>query len=154
MRVKIESPNLQRLITVLGSGKVVSTELRRAFTRSSIRVTNRARRYSPVFRGRLRGSISYSIDPALFPKFAEVGTNVDYARAVHDGRPPGKMPPVKELEAWARRRGLNAWAVAKSIEQHGTRANPFLADALQDSTVEVVREFDSALERMVNQWGN
>lgn len=154
MRVKVEAPNLQRLITVLGSGQVVSKELRRAFTLSSLRVRDRAQRYAPVDQGHLRRSIANRVDPSLYPSYAEVGTNLEYAKAVHEGRPPGKMPPVKALEAWAKKRGLNAWAVAKSIEKKGTKPNPFLANALQDSAKEITGEFEDALERMVSQWGN
>lgn len=154
MRVTVQSPNLQRLITVLGSGKVVSTEMHLAFQRAGIIVTNRAKKLAPVDRGRLRASITYQVDPAIFPKWAEVGTNTEYAPDIHDGRPPGTMPPVSELAGWAKRKGLDAWAVAKGIEERGTRPNPFLRRALDDTERQIVEQFDNALERMVNQWGN
>lgn len=40
-----------------------------------------------------------------------------------NGRGPGAMPPVQNLQNWINAKGLdlNAWAVAKSIAQKGTR---------------------------------
>ena len=37
------------------------------------------------------------------------------------GRGPGKPPPASKLEAWARSKGLNPYAVAKKIGQQGTQ---------------------------------
>jgi len=37
------------------------------------------------------------------------------------GRAPGKMPPIAAVESWAVQKGLNPYAVARSIGKRGTR---------------------------------
>lgn len=46
---------------------------------------------------------------------------VPYSLYAERGRSPGKMPPVKALEGWARRRGINPYLVARKIGDEGTR---------------------------------
>lgn len=152
-RIRLQPQGLDLLIKKLGGGAVIRDELRRAFTRSALIVESAAKKLAPVDRGRYRASITHRIDAALFPQWAEVGSSATYARAIEEGRPPGTMPPVKALEKWAKRKNLNAWAVAKSIEKHGIKPNPVLSTALEESQQAIEGEFTNALERMRDQWG-
>ena len=45
----------------------------------------------------------------------------DYGEAIHYGTRP-HMPPVGAIQGWANRKGINAWALAKSINTYGTQA--------------------------------
>lgn len=44
-------------------------------------------------------------------------------QALEDGRRPGKMPPVSEIEQWVDSKGLDIspWAIAKTIAAKGTK---------------------------------
>lgn len=158
INVRVQNP--EKLLRLLTAGGVVSDEIRIAFKRSAMIVESEAKKLAPVDRGGLRASITHEVDPRLFPKYAHVGVGVKYGKAVHEGRPPGKMPPVKPLQEWIRRKKLvgddgkplSAWAVAKSIEKKGIKPNPFLTDALDNKRKDVVRQFDSALERIQRKW--
>lgn len=152
-RITISAKGLDKLVAKLTGGAIIRDELRVAFTRSAILVESEAKKLAPVDRGRLRAGITHAVDSSQFPTWAEVGTNASYAKAVHEGRRPGIMPPVKAIEGWAKRKGLSAWAVAKSIEKHGTKPNPFLADALDAMRPKIEKEFTGAIERMRSQWG-
>lgn len=152
-RFTIRVDGLERLLAKMGGAAIIRDEMRKAFDRAGFIVESEAKRLVPVDRGRLRASIAHQVDPATFPKHAEVGTNTSYAKAVHDGRPRGIMPPVSALEGWAKRHRMSAWAVAKAIEQRGIPARPFLADALEAKQPAVQAQFDKALERMRNAWG-
>lgn len=107
---------------------------RNLLTRSGVKVQGLARDNAPIDRGGLRDSIAYEVDPSMFPKSVKVGSNLEYARATELGRPPGKMPPVGPLEAWAQRKGFGAgagWPIALHIMAHGTEPRPFLLPAVQ-----------------------
>lgn len=67
-----------------------------------------------------------------------------YAAYVHFGTRP-HMPPVSAIEPWAKKHGLNPWAVAKSIAKKGTKANPFLQRAVDKTQAAVEQEFATAL---------
>ena len=103
---------------------------------------------APNDRGGLRRSITHAVDPAAFPKSVRVGTNLEYARAIELGRPPGKMPPVGPLENWARRTGMGAgmgWPIALKIRDQGTEPKPFLLPA--------VSEAEPAIKKYVGVFG-
>lgn len=73
--------------------------------------------------GKLRDSIDYYVkDNILYITMEDYGVYVD------EGRAPGKMPPIKSIEGWAKRKGLNPWAVATNISKYGTRPQPFMTE--------------------------
>lgn len=52
-----------------------------------------------------------------------------YALYLDSGRKPGKMPPLREIMRWARRKGLpieSAYPIAKAIAKRGLPATDFL----------------------------
>ena len=59
--------------------------IERDLTVRAIRVQTRARELCPVDTGRLRSSITWRIDRRGGVPIAVIGTNVSYARYVHDG---------------------------------------------------------------------
>ena len=67
-----------------------------------------------------------------------------YAAAVHEGTQP-HMPPVDALTPWANKKGISPWALAMSIKKKGTKANPFLTRAIDDSTDGIESDFLNAL---------
>ena len=69
--------------------------------------------------GKLSKSLRVEVNGNLGRVFA-----FRYIGTVDEGREPGKMPPVEDLEAWikAKKLDLNAWAVALSIAKKGTLA--------------------------------
>lgn len=75
-----------------------------------------------------------------------------YAVFVHEGTRP-HMPPVDALAAWAKKKGINPWAVAKSIAKKGTKANPFLQRAVDKTARDVEGEFKRALDGTMEELG-
>jgi hypothetical protein len=146
-------------IKVEGIGKIVgklttltALPMKHALTRAGMIVEKGAKERVHADVGRLRNSITYVVDPSPIPTFVQVGTNVFYAPFVHEGRKPGKMPPVSALEPWAKKHGLNAWAVAISIMRHGIKPNPFLKDALEAGRGEIVATLKYAAEEIKARW--
>ena len=68
----------------------------------------------------------------------EIIYSAPYAVTVEFGREPGSMPPVQRIKKWLMRKfhlkekeaENRAWAIAKKIEKSGTKARPFLRDAI------------------------
>jgi HK97 gp10 family phage protein len=56
-------------------------------------IERKAKRIAPVDTGRLRSSISSQVGPGQLPTYAEVGTNVNYARFVEFGTKNMKAQP-------------------------------------------------------------
>ena len=141
----------EQLARVADADKLIGEPLRRALQKSAIVVTSEAKRGTPVDTGRLRASVSNVVDASPIPRFATVGTNVAYARYVHDGRMPGRMPPPNALATWARRHGgQNPFVLARTSARRGIKAKPFLREAMT-SNVGRIRGFFQAAARDIEQ---
>jgi len=105
--------------------------------RIATRLNAKIKRRAPVgVSGALRAG--YEVSPGDGAN-ATIQNNVPYAGAVEFGSEP-HMPPIAPLKQWARRvLGLTddeareaAWAIAKSIEDEGTEAQPHIRPALDE----------------------
>jgi len=95
----------------------------------------------------------------------DAGFYVNYAEFVEYGRKAGGMPPVDDIHQWIRRKRIRpegkgdidklqrslAWAIAKWIKSHGTKAHPFLKPAYEQYRWEINKfmqaQVDKAVER-------
>lgn len=83
------------------------------------------RKQVPRDLGDLENSIKYSIENDFLVIHME-----EYGIYVNDGTRPHR-PPISAIEGWAKRKGINPWAVAHSIATYGTEAQPFMDDFLE-----------------------
>lgn len=99
--------------------------------------------YDAIDQGLLRNSITYSVEIDGEYLTCYVGTNLDYALPVHNGRRAGaRQPPSDAIQEWATRKGIitgadtpvqarsKAFLIARAIGRRGIRAKPFLVEAL------------------------
>jgi len=113
----------------------------RDLTRRGLRVQTAAKHLCPVDQGVLRNSITFNLktDSTLGGSqlAAQVGTNVVYARAVHDGTgiygPRGAPITPRGSVMVFTPRGAGRVVFAKSVR--GQRPVPFLKDALPAARV-------------------
>jgi hypothetical protein len=61
-----------------------------------------------------------------------------YGEYVNYGTKP-HMPPVKAIESWAERKGINPWAVAMNIKKYGTKPHKFIPE---------VNDIENMIERL------
>ena len=96
------------------------------------------------------GKLAKSIHQLVTEVAATIGPDhkLKYAYYVEKGTKP-HMPPVDALKAWAESKGINPWAVAKSIAQKGTKANPFVERTYKGSKddIKLIWERDVKLIR-------
>lgn len=105
----------------------------RDLLRRGLQVESQAKVLCPVDQGRLRASISTTLEFEDGLPVAFVAAPVGYAAAVHEGARP-HWPPPGPLQAWARRHGWTdrsaGFLIGRAIAQRGTIGRPFLRDAL------------------------
>jgi hypothetical protein len=72
---------------------------------------------------------------------------VPYADAVETGSRPHRPPagPDSALAQWCELKGLNVWAVAKSIERKGTQPHPYIEPTYQTIKPQVSELFSKGV---------
>jgi hypothetical protein len=98
-----------------------------------VKIKEQARRLVPVDTAELRLSIDSDLKKEGGKHVVVVGSNKGYARAVEFGRPPGTMvnPASPRFQKWAKKKGLNPYAVAHVIRRRGTDPQPYLDPAVR-----------------------
>jgi len=152
----IRVTNAEEMQRKARASAIMAEPIRTALKKSAYVVEGQAKRNAPVDTGRLRASITNAVDTSDLPRFATVGTNVIYARAVHEGRRPGSQPPTAGgIALWARRHGnINPYAVARSIKRRGIKPRPFLRTAFEENLGRIRGFFQAAgrdIERLWSQ---
>ena len=85
----------------------------------------------PVDTGGLAQSISFK-----FENGAILFEMNDYVKYANDGTKPHR-PPIDAISGWAKRHNINVWALAKSIETYGTKAQNFFDKINDESSHEI-----------------
>lgn len=119
-----------------------------AMEKSVFRLQDQAKRNTPVDTGRLRSSIDVTVNWDREMLVGEVQPHTDYALYVHEGTDP-HWPPVQALEGWARRHGMDAYVVALAIARRGTKAQPYLRQALETERDNVIVIFERAVRNVI-----
>lgn len=85
-----------------------------------IRVNAAARNKNAT--GATVGSMTHTVTAYPGALFARLEANENW-KWMGNGRGPGKMPPVQNIQRWVEARGLDisAWAVAKKIAKEGSK---------------------------------
>jgi hypothetical protein len=79
----------------------------------------------------IKNNIGVDYDPVAMTALVKPNSNVPYADGLETGTRPHRPPagPDSSLAQWCEMKGLNVWAVAKSIERNGTKPHPFIGPA-------------------------
>lgn len=85
-----------------------------------------------------------------------VSPNTAYARYLEEGTKPGYFPNSYALAAWLKIRGAanpkrQAFALAKHIYRHGTKAHPFWQPSFETAKPEMRRIIDHFVQRGVER---
>lgn len=105
--------------------------------------------------GTLRNSIK---DTQISAYETIIRAGVNYATAVELGRKPGTMPPVNPILDWIHFRKITphlpnlsenglAYIIAHKIKKYGTKAQPFLAPALESNIPAIEKNINAAIAR-------
>ena len=125
-----------------------------------------------VASGLLRNSGRVVVQP---DNTVDAGFYSNYAAFVEEGRKPGGMPPVDAIEQWVKRKGRKrnsglkaaavftgksedqlarsaAWAIAKTIKEHGTRPHPFLKPAYEQYRIRIGQFMQNKINQTVDKY--
>lgn len=146
IQIKIQADDLKQLKANFEDlPRTILPFLRRASEKAAFEIEGESKRRAPVDTGRLRASISTSLG-IVKNIGAIVQTNVNYAAFVHEGTRP-HFPPISALEKWSKRKGLNAGAVARSIARKGTKAQPFMREAVENKEKEIAKHYETEITK-------
>ncbi len=121
-------------------------------------------REAPASTGILRKGIRRELDPTKFR--AEIFPSTRYGEDLHgpfEGGGSHSAPkgiPAREaqeggsLYRWAKKKGINPWAVRASIAKKGTRYNKYMKRAAQNTSGQVQRIFGDAIDRVAKYIGD
>lgn len=146
--VSVEIRGLDELTKRIEKFPAISEKhVNKAINRSLIRVLGEAKREAPFG---VSGGLRDRWDVIVGRFTGVLRSGVGYAKGVEEGTPPHKVS-ASAIAPWAIKKGLNPWAVAKSIEKKGTKANPFLQRAVNHEEGNINKEFGDALENIIEE---
>lgn len=158
----------QKLIDLLNRAPdIVDKHIRKALVKSGLIVEREAREnVAQATRGLMR-SITSRVKGAGAEMHALVEVGEPYGWYVEHGRGPGKMPPYSagsSLALWAKAVGITSsgsnptrqdlgilFTIARSIGKHGTRAQPFLEPAFEESKPKIAGYFTDAIRDAIKE---
>ena len=134
---------------------VAEKHVNKAIQRSLIRIQDKGKQYAPfgtsgnlrqnwvLKLGRFEGSLGSGAKANGFP----------YGSSVEFGTSPHRMPVStnQPFLLWAQRKGLNPYAVARSIAKKGSKANPFFQKSIDETEEKIDEEFDKAINGILEE---
>jgi HK97 gp10 family phage protein len=153
---EIEIQGLDKLMAIAEKYPNISEKhINKAINRSLIRIQDQAKKNAPsgdtqqlrqnwkIFMGRFAGSLESGAK----------NRGYSYGLAVEFGTKPHYMPVKNNpmFQLWATRRGLNPYAVARSIAKKGTKAKPFFQPAIDSQQKNVDNEFNKAMDNILKE---
>lgn len=141
--VDLKLVNFERLQEVADKyPQVAEKYVGQAIQRALLRVMGAAKKEAPMgVTGFLAGK--WNIKMERFTGSLVSGS--EHAVYVHNGTKP-HWAPIDPLAKWAKRKGLNPYAVRNSIAMKGTRANPFLRRAVDQEVENIDKELDKGIK--------
>lgn len=146
--IKIKIEGLDKLRAAFQqSPSTIRDQIQKALNTSVILVERNAKLEAPVgVTGHLKSRMRHSVAPFR----GTVEPTVKYAFGVHEGTKPHWVA-IDSLEKWAKRKGINPYALQKSIAKKGTKANPFMERAAKKSESKVQITFQTAINNITKQ---
>lgn len=122
------------------------TEIQSAINRSILIIERNAKRQAPVNKAPGGGTLRQSIKARMTGKATgEVEVGASYAIYVHEGTRPHIIRPVRR-KALANVRTKQMFG--RLVMHPGTKANPFLQRAIDDSEQAVNKEFEKIITKV------
>lgn len=131
-------------------------EIERGLREAATHLYEKSIENAPASTGQLRQGMKQDINTMALT--AEIYPSSQYAIFVHgpggEGRTTPHAIPVREaapggsLYRWAKKKGMNPWAVRASIKKRGTKYQPWLEKTAKEEENKVVQFVDNALERI------
>jgi len=151
MEIRIEIKNLDKVrAALLKSPEIVAKHVNIAIHQAlDIDLWNAKQETTPVDTSNLIGTWEKKFSNLR----GEMGPRSKYALPVHEGSRP-HWTSVKNLKGWANRHGWNPYLLQRHIAKKGTKANPFLKNAIDIAQPSINKRFDTALSNSLKEIAN
>jgi hypothetical protein len=149
MQIVFEIKGLDKLKSIADKyPRVAEKHVNYAIQRSLVRLFGEEKRQAPFgVSGNLRDRWNISLGRFT----GKLTSGVLYSIFVEFGTRPHIVSVTKDFMRWANKKGLNPWAVAKSIQKKGTQANPFFQRSILRTRKGMSDEFHTALKNIINE---
>jgi HK97 gp10 family phage protein len=154
---EIEIQGLDNLMKIAEKYPRISEKhINKAINNTLIRIQDQAKKNAPsgdTQQLRQKWNIKMGRFEGLLESGARSGGK-QYGMSIEYGLKAGHRIPVKNnpvFQLWATRRGLNPYAVAKSIEKKGTKAQPFFQPAIDSQKQNADNEFSKAMDKILKE---
>lgn len=130
---------------------IADDEIQRGLEKAGKLITRTEKEEVPIG---VSNQLRQSIDMRLIPNNVTIAPHKNYAIDVHEGTRPHFVPvnnPRDPLRVWAISKGLNPYAVQKSIAKKGTKPNRFVERTVSKAEEEVRRIFSQVLENIIKK---
>ena len=131
-------------------GEQLISQMKRTMYVATTTLKTKARELVPVFRGALKRSIREDVEYSNKTVEGIVQATEPYAKGVEFGTKPHAVSAVA-LSRWAKSKGINPYALAKSIARKGTRAQPFMVPAFEQSKKKIIKIFQDTINYLLEQ---
>jgi len=155
LRADITIKGLDELLRKMDGKKMAGNPVRSMMTNSVNRVKENVVERTPRASGELRGSFRTKVAFGLLPLWAKVFSTSDHAIFVEKGTKPHwtNWRPGSPLYAWARRKGITPFLVARAIAQRGTEGAHMMEEGLKAS-MSYIRSQERRMARDIEKMWN
>lgn len=129
-------------------GEKFKNQMKRTMLVATGKIKTRARELVPVDRGVLRRSIRDDVRYKIRELKGIIEAKEQYASSVEHGTRP-HFPPVSALSSWARKRGINPYALAVAISRRGTKPQPFMIPAFEELKEKIIGFFKETIDYLL-----
>ena len=152
LSMEFDEASVRRFYRRIDPDNLIKNPMDSFYKRVAGTIQRKAQGYAPKDTGALRKSIRVEA-PRRFGKLRGIAVVVrsPYGLFVHEGTKP-HMPPVSALRGWASRKGMSPWAVAYGIKRKGTKAQPFLKRAADETRRALPIELRTAARDIEKKW--
>jgi hypothetical protein len=153
LSIRIDIDQVSRVFAV--APQLAQARMRLLIDASAVDVQRELRIAAPVgSSGNLRRAIRYTYNPSSIS--AEITPEAPYTDAVEFGSRPHwtSARPGTSLAKWANMKGINPYAVQRSIATKGTKAHPFVRPTYNKMRPRVERDINAGINRFVEEVNN
>ena len=145
--ITIEVRNLEPIQAKLKKGgNIIKKQMNEAIKRAVLMVEADSKKNTPSDTSRLRGA-----HKTYFGNLqGKLRIEADYGIYVHEGTRP-HWPPFDAIDPWAKRHGIPTFLVQRAIARKGTKAVPFLKDAVTKNKNKIEQIFKQKVTNIITQ---
>ena len=146
LHIDVNTQNLRRAVAI--APDQIINAMHESLARSAVKTQDLFRFRMPMgVSGNLRRSVQFSWNNKLS---VTIEPTANYADYVEFGTKP-HWTSVHNLESWARLKGINPYALQRSIATKGTKPNPYMEFVAWNASKFAANDMEQTLKRKIKE---